>query len=128
MSLVQLVAGFVFLVGAATGSFAGVVIWRLPRRESLLHPPSHCGDCGHRLFAWENVPIAAWLVLGGRCRRCGTQIGVRYWLLELWCAVAPTALILSVGLTRWWAWVTVAVMWALPTLVMERAEAARLRR
>lgn len=75
--------GFVFLLGAAVGSFLNVVIYRVPEGLSLLHPPSRCPRCKTRLRFYDNVPILGWLWLKGRCRYCATPIAVRYPLIEL---------------------------------------------
>ncbi len=69
-------------LGAAVGSFLNVVIHRLPRGESLVHPPSRCPACGHRIRPWHNVPVLGYLVLRGRCRDCGRPISPRYPLVE----------------------------------------------
>jgi leader peptidase (prepilin peptidase)/N-methyltransferase len=73
---------FVFVFGAAIGSFLNVVIYRLPAGLSLLSPPSRCPHCLHRLGKTENVPILGWLSLRGRCRWCKTPISRRYPLVE----------------------------------------------
>ena len=73
-----LAAGF----GACVGSFLNVCIYRLPRNESLAWPASHCASC-HRPLSWyENVPLASWLALGGRCRTCKAPITPRYPIVE----------------------------------------------
>ena len=71
------------ITGAILGSFANVCIWRMPRGESVVRPPSHCVACGRRLSWWENVPIASYLFLRGRCRGCGVGISLRYPAVEL---------------------------------------------
>jgi leader peptidase (prepilin peptidase)/N-methyltransferase len=71
------------LFGAVIGSFLNVVIYRLPRGQSLVTPPSRCPSCGSRLAWYDNVPIAGWLLLGGRCRRCRAPISVQYPVVEL---------------------------------------------
>jgi len=78
-----LFAGGAFLFGLVLGSFLNVVIHRLPRGESLLHPGSHCPACDAKIAPWDNVPLLAYLWLGGRCRRCGARIALRYPLVEL---------------------------------------------
>ena len=71
------------LLGLCLGSFVNVVAWRVPRGESVNRPPSHCPRCDHRLSWWENVPLASWLALRGRCRSCRALISPRYPLVEL---------------------------------------------
>jgi leader peptidase (prepilin peptidase)/N-methyltransferase len=75
-----LIALFVF--GLVFGSFGNVVIWRLPRGESLSSPGSHCPSCGHPVRPRDNVPVVSWLLLRGRCRDCGAPISVRYPVIE----------------------------------------------
>src|SRR5947207_15010217 len=74
---------FVFAIGACVGSFLNVVVWRLPRDESLVTPPSHCPKCNHRLAWRDNIPIFGWLLLGGKCRYCRASIAIRYPIVEL---------------------------------------------
>jgi leader peptidase (prepilin peptidase)/N-methyltransferase len=69
--------------GLAIGSFLNVCIYRLPRRESLAFPASHCPACGRSLQWYENVPILAYMILRGRCRTCGARISPVYPLIEL---------------------------------------------
>lgn len=73
---------FLFLVGACVGSFLNVVVWRLPRNESLVFPPSHCPACNQKLLSRDNIPIFGWLKLGGRCRFCNAPISKRYPIVE----------------------------------------------
>lgn len=72
-----------FLLGSAVGSFLNVVIYRLPRRESIVFPPSHCPSCGHNLSSKDLIPILSYVLLKGRCRYCGSKISPRYLLVEL---------------------------------------------
>jgi leader peptidase (prepilin peptidase)/N-methyltransferase len=81
-----------FVLGACVGSFLNVVIHRLPRGESLVAPRSRCPSCGTEIAAYDNVPILSWLLLRGRCRRCGTAISFRYPLVELLTALIALAL------------------------------------
>lgn len=69
--------------GAIWGSFANVVIHRLPERKSVVRPASHCPECGEPIAWYDNIPLASWLALRGRCRRCGWRIPLRYPLVEL---------------------------------------------
>jgi leader peptidase (prepilin peptidase)/N-methyltransferase len=71
------------LLGLAIGSFLNVVIWRVPRKESVVRPPSHCPGCDEPIRPLDNIPVVSWLRLGGRCRHCGTRIPVRYPVVEL---------------------------------------------
>jgi leader peptidase (prepilin peptidase)/N-methyltransferase len=73
------------LLGASVGSFLNVVVWRLPREESLLWPASHCPRCGAPLGWLENVPVLSWIALRGRCRHCHAPISRRYPLIEGLC-------------------------------------------
>ena len=70
-------------LGLLFGSFLNVVIHRLPRGESVAHPPSSCPACGARIRPWHNVPLLSWLLLRGRAACCGAPINVRYPLVEL---------------------------------------------
>lgn len=71
------------LFGLIFGSFANVLVYRLPRGESIAFPGSHCPVCGHALAWYENIPLASWLILKGHCRHCDVVIPIRYPLLEL---------------------------------------------
>jgi len=82
------------LLGLAIGSFLNVVIWRVPRGESVVHPPSHCPSCDQPIAARDNIPVLSWLVLRGKCRACASPISIRYPLVEL----ATGALYVAFGL------------------------------
>lgn len=73
---------WIVLVGLCVGSFLNVCICRLPRHESLLHPPSHCPRCGHAIRPWENIPVLSYLALRGKCSGCGVRISAQYPLIE----------------------------------------------
>jgi leader peptidase (prepilin peptidase)/N-methyltransferase len=76
-----------FVFGSIVGSFLNVCIHRLPRGLSLVHPPSHCPQCGYQIPWHLNMPLVTWLVLRGRCAHCGAGIAFRYFLVELATAV-----------------------------------------
>jgi leader peptidase (prepilin peptidase) / N-methyltransferase len=69
--------------GACIGSFLNVVIYRVPLGQSIVSPPSRCPQCGSRLAWYDNIPIAGWLMLGGRCRKCDNRISIQYPIVEL---------------------------------------------
>jgi leader peptidase (prepilin peptidase)/N-methyltransferase len=71
------------LLGLLAGSFANVVIHRVPRGESVVRPASRCPACAVPVAARDNLPLVGWLLLGGRCRACRAPIGLRYPLVEL---------------------------------------------
>ncbi|MBP5640271.1 MAG: prepilin peptidase [Victivallales bacterium] len=71
------------MLGCVIGSFLNVVVWRVPRGESLVTPPSHCPNCGHEIRPWENIPVISWLCLRGKCSGCHQPISIRYPLGEL---------------------------------------------
>jgi leader peptidase (prepilin peptidase)/N-methyltransferase len=70
------------VAGLIIGSFLNVVAYRLPRGESLAHPPSHCPSCDAPIRPYDNIPVLSWLLLRGRCRNCKAPISPRYPLVE----------------------------------------------
>jgi leader peptidase (prepilin peptidase)/N-methyltransferase len=76
------VATFAGVLGAVVGSFLNVVVYRLPRHESLVAPGSHCPRCGTPVKPYDNIPILSWLLLRGHCRSCSAPISPRYPLVE----------------------------------------------
>jgi prepilin signal peptidase PulO-like enzyme (type II secretory pathway) len=72
-----------FVLGGVIGSFLNVVVYRLPKRLSLIEPPSHCPNCKHGIRWYDNVPILGWILLRGKCRDCRQPISPRYPLVEL---------------------------------------------
>src|SRR5436309_9471144 len=83
------------LAGLLSGSFLNVVVYRLPRGESLMLPGSHCTHCGRPVKPYDNVPVLSWLLLHGRCRDCRQPISSRYPLVEAGCAVLAVAAVLT---------------------------------
>jgi leader peptidase (prepilin peptidase)/N-methyltransferase len=71
------------VIGLAVGSFLNVVIHRLPRGKSIVFPPSACARCGAPIRWYDNVPVAGWLILRGRCRDCHERISIRYLVVEI---------------------------------------------
>jgi leader peptidase (prepilin peptidase)/N-methyltransferase len=85
------------LVGAMLGSFLNVCILRWPREESVIRPRSHCPGCGQLIAWYDNIPILSWLILRGRCRRCGSPISAQYPAVELATALIWTYMSWSRG-------------------------------
>jgi leader peptidase (prepilin peptidase)/N-methyltransferase len=71
------------VLGLVVGSFLNVCIHRLPRKASIVQPPSNCPKCGYVLRWFDNIPVVSYAMLGGRCRQCGTPISIRYPIVEL---------------------------------------------
>jgi leader peptidase (prepilin peptidase) / N-methyltransferase len=85
------------VLGLAVGSFLNVVVWRVPRGESVITPPSHCPVCEHPVRPRDNVPVLSWLLLRGRCRDCSNPISVRYPLVELGTSAVFVVLTIRIG-------------------------------
>ena len=92
-------AAVVFAPALAIGSFLNVLVARLPEHRSLVHPRSACHACARRLAWWENVPVASYAALRGRCRTCRQPIGVRYVAVELATGLLVAACFWRFGLT-----------------------------
>ncbi len=93
--------------GLLIGSFLNVVIWRVPRGESLVRPPSACPGCGTQIRRRDNVPVISWVLLGRRCRDCGGAISARYPAVELLTAGLFGAVVWWLGLS----WATPAFLY-----------------
>lgn len=91
--------GFVFVLGTMLGSFANVLIYRLPRRESIVTPRSRCPHCLTPIPPWDNIPILSFVLLRGRCRRCGSPISPRYLIVEVVGGALLAALVWRFGVT-----------------------------
>ncbi len=72
-----------FILGITLGSFLNVVIFRIPRDESVVFTPSHCYSCHKPLKPWHNIPILSWLFLRGKCSYCASKISPQYPAIEL---------------------------------------------
>jgi leader peptidase (prepilin peptidase) / N-methyltransferase len=88
------------LLGLAVGSFLNVVIYRVPRGESLMRPDSHCPHCEAEVRNRHNIPVIGWLLLRGRCADCAAPISGRYPLVE----AGTAALFVAVGARFGWSW------------------------
>ena len=92
-------AAVAVLPGLAVGSFLNVVAARLPERRSIVFPRSACGSCATQIAWYDNVPLVSYLVLRGRCRSCGTRIGLVYPAVELTTAVLLAGCLLAFGIS-----------------------------
>jgi leader peptidase (prepilin peptidase)/N-methyltransferase len=95
------------VLGLLCGSFANVVIARVPERRSVVRPPSACPHCQVPIAPRDNVPVVSWLLLRGRCRVCGEPISSQYPLVEIACAALFAAIGWRIGAT-----------WALPGFLL----------
>ena len=97
--------------GLGVGSFMTVAVHRLPRGESVVRPRSRCPSCGAEIGARDNMPVLSWLLLRGRCRRCGARISVEYPLVEL--ATAGLVVLAAIRYPNPWQAVLVGGLLAL---------------
>src|SRR5581483_93007 len=88
-----------FLAGLLIGSFLNVCVYRLPRDLSVVRPRSYCPQCEKPVAWYDNIPVASYLILGGRCRHCKAKIPLRYLLVELATGAAFAICVLGLGLT-----------------------------
>ena len=90
---------FVFCLGAIVGSFLNVCIVRLPKRESLIRPSSHCPHCNEPIRFYDNIPIISYILLAGKCRNCKNRISLRYPVVEGLTGLMTVALFMRYGPT-----------------------------
>lgn len=88
---------FVFVLGAAVGSFLNVVIHRVPNEQSIVFPNSACPNCKTPIKPYDNIPILSWLILGGKCRSCKEKISPRYPAVELLTALVYILVFSQIG-------------------------------
>ena len=131
--LVFILGCFSFAMGACIASFLNVVIWRVPRGESIVSPPSHCPKCNATIKWYQNIPILSWLALRGKCANCKAPISPRYILIEtlggalflavFWCCFMPYApyvkdlvqkqifpFPLAITLIAMWIWISLMIV------------------
>lgn len=100
------------ILGAAMGSFAGAMAWRLHTKRNMVNDRSECESCHHKLGVWDLLPIVSWLALGGRCRYCKARISP----LTLF-AEATLAALFMISFVYWplgfaaWQGITLFVLW-----------------
>jgi leader peptidase (prepilin peptidase)/N-methyltransferase len=98
---IYVILGF---AGLCLGSFFNVLIWRIPRGESIAFPASHCPECETKIKPYDNIPVISWIILGGRCRACKEPISFVYPLVEIITAAALIAAWKLLGITLLQPW------------------------
>jgi leader peptidase (prepilin peptidase)/N-methyltransferase len=121
LELFWMMTAWVAVLGACVGSFLNVVVWRLPRGESLVRPGSHCPRCGKTIRPWENIPLLSWLWLRGRCSGCAQPISVRYPLVELTTLLLFLAVWMPIGRSPVLPWGLAVPGMALAALLLAAA-------
>ncbi len=96
------VLAMAIVAGLLLGSFLNVCIARLPAHQSIVTPRSRCPRCGTQIRSFDNIPLASWFWLRGRCRACKARISIQYPLVEFGTALLFIACVLQTGL----AWQT----------------------
>ncbi|MFQ5574038.1 MAG: prepilin peptidase [Terriglobia bacterium] len=94
-----LIMAELFAAGLIIGSFLNVLIFRIPRHESIAWPPSHCPACSHPLAGHDNIPVVSFVRLRGRCRYCGHPISLQYPVVELLTAALLVLVFIKFGLS-----------------------------
>ena len=107
----------VFIFGAMIGSFLNVVIYRIPKGESIVFPSSKCQSCQNTLKWWHNIPIVSWILLKGKCYFCKTKIAKQYPMVEFLTGIIFVMLYFKLGLV-WYLPFMAASFAALLALVM----------
>ncbi len=116
--MIETVTGIVvFIFGIMIGSFLNVVIYRIPKGESIVFPASKCQSCQTPLKWYHNIPLFSWLVLGGQCGFCKEKISVQYPVVEFLTGIIFLALYFKLGLV-WYLPFMAASFAALLALVM----------
>jgi leader peptidase (prepilin peptidase)/N-methyltransferase len=95
--VVDALSAYLVLVALLAGSFINLAADRLPRGESVVRPRSHCRTCGRVLNLVDLIPVAGYVVRGGRCAGCGVAIGIVSPAVEALCGVAMLASVVLLG-------------------------------
>ena len=90
-----LIPAFLFVFGAVIGSFLNVCIVRIPHKQSIVSPASHCPACKTPIAFYDNIPLISYIVLAGKCRQCRSPISFQYFLVELLAPLITLALYYS---------------------------------
>lgn len=97
---------FIYFFGTLWGSFANVVILRLPQNQSIVLPRSHCPQCKKMIAWYDNIPVFSWFFLRGKCRHCQCRFSFRYPFVEMLMGVLFAALFIKLG----WTWTLLELM------------------
>jgi len=89
----------ILIIGFIFGSFFNVLIYRLPKKESILFPSSHCQNCNNEIKWYDNIPILSYILLRGRCRYCEEKISIQYPIIEFLTGIIFILIIIKGGLT-----------------------------
>ena len=90
---------FVLIIGISIGSFLNVCIYRIPKGESIIYPPSHCPSCDNKIESKYLIPVISYILIKGRCAYCKSKISIRYPLVELFTGIIYLSLYLKYGFT-----------------------------
>ena len=115
----QFIGFSVFLFGLIVGSFLNVVISRLPKRESIVLPASHCPVCNTPIKPYDNIPVLSYVMLGGRCRSCRARISLIYPAVEVMVGIVYLLFYLMDGVTPAFAGDIVFVSLILPLVFID---------
>ncbi|MCK6597625.1 MAG: prepilin peptidase [Bdellovibrionaceae bacterium] len=86
-----------FIYGCLFGSFGNVLIYRMPKNESVIRPRSYCYSCHGKISWFDNIPIVSWVLLRGKCRKCGASFSIRYPIVEFLCGALFSLAYLKIG-------------------------------
>ncbi len=95
--MIMTLSASVFILGLLIGSFLNVCIYRLPRKESIVFPFSHCPSCKTPIKTYDNIPIISFLLLRGRCRACQSAISWQYPIVEFLHAIGYLLILRQFG-------------------------------
>lgn len=90
---------FIIILGLIIGSFLNVCIYRIPQKESIVYPSSHCTKCGHKLYVLDLIPVISYIALKGKCRYCKSKISLRYLIIEITNSLLYVVLFIKFKLT-----------------------------
>jgi len=93
---------FVFIIGLIFGSFANVLVYRIPKKISILFPNSFCPYCFSPIKWYDNIPILSYILLSGKCRTCGKKISLQYPIVELLSSILAVFTYIKFGFNTMW--------------------------